>query len=104
MTPGPSFLDPFFRLLMTEPARARDFLRHTTPNWFSGWLADEPPEILEGTFVNRTLEGNRSDLLMRVRLTDGSDGFVYLLAEHRSSPDPGPPLRSRSARCKWPSG
>ena len=89
----PGLFDLFFRYVMTDPMRAHDFLRHTMPNEIAGWLVDEPPEILEGTFVDETLKGSQSDLLMRVRLTDGSDGFVYLLAEHKSAPDPGLPLQ-----------
>ncbi len=92
----PGLFDLFFRYVMTDPVRAHDFLRHTMPNWFSGWLADEPPEILEGTFVDEELRGSQSDLLMRVRLTDGRGGFVYLLAEHKSAPDPGLPLQLAS--------
>ena len=37
-----------------------------------------------------------SDLLLKFRLASGASAFAYLLAEHKSTPDPGLPLQLAS--------
>ncbi len=88
--------DRLFRALLSDPERAYDFLRDHLPNDISGRLADTLPEIVEGSFVDEVLAGSQSDLLLKVRLADGGDAFVYVLAEHKSTPDPGRPLQLAS--------
>ncbi len=88
--------DTLFRALLSDPGRARDFLRDHLPNTIAGQLADAPPEIVEGGFVDEALAGSQSDLLMKVALTSGTDAFVYVLAEHKSTPDPALPLQLAS--------
>ena len=88
--------DRLFRALMSDPERVRDFLRDHLPNDISGRLADSPPEIVEGSFVDETLAGSQSDLLLKVRLAASGDAFVYVLAEAKSTPDPGLPLQLAS--------
>jgi len=85
--------DALFRALLGAPDRARAFLREHLPNDIAGHLADDPPEILEGGFVDEALAGSRSDLLMKVRLTSGGEALMFVLAEHKSAPDPGLPLQ-----------
>ncbi len=88
--------DTLFRALLSDPGRARDFLRNHLPNRIAGQLAPAPPEILEGGFVDEALAGSQSDLLLKVALKAGTDAFVYVLAEHKSAPDPALPLQLAS--------
>ena len=88
--------DTYFRALLSDLGRVRDFLRDHLPNDISGRLADSPPELVEGSFVDEALAGSQSDLLLKAGLVSGGDAFIYLLAEHKSYPDPGLPLQLAS--------
>ena len=88
--------DTFFRALFSDPGRVRDFLRDHLPNDIAGRLADSLPELVEGSFVDEALAGSQSDLLLKVELASGGPAFIYLLAEHKSAPDPGLPLQLAS--------
>ena len=68
--------DALFRALLSDPERARDFLRDHLPNSVIGQLAATLPEIIEGSFVDEALAGSQSDLLLKVRLASGGDAFV----------------------------
>jgi len=94
MTPTPH--DAFFRAVVADPDRARDLLRAQLPDDITGQLADTRPEIVEGTFVDETLRGSQSDLLMQVETKTGHPAFVYVLVEHKSTPDPGVVLQVAS--------
>ncbi len=65
---------------------------HLEP-WLAALVADEPPVPLDGTFVEEDLRGSQSDKLFQVPLKGGEPGFVHLLLEHKSSPDPGTALQ-----------
>ncbi len=70
--------DTLFRALLSNPGRARDFLRDHLPNTIAGQLADAPPGIVEGSFVDEALAGSQSDLLLnhhQLKLV-GSTGTV----------------------------
>ena len=88
--------DKFFRALLSDPDRAHDFLRDHLPNSIAGRLTNDPPEIMEGSFVDEALAGSQSDLLLKFRLASSGSAFAYLLAEHKSTPDPGLPLQLAS--------
>ncbi len=88
--------DTLFRALLSDPGRAGDFLRDHLPNTIAGQLAPAPPEILEGSFIDEALAGSQSDLLLKVALKAGTNAFVYVLAEHKSAPDPALPLQLAS--------
>ncbi len=88
--------DALFRSLLSDPERARDFLRRHLPAGVSGLLADAPPEIVDGSFVDEALAASQSDVLLKVRLASGGDAAVYILCEHKSTPDPGLPLQLAS--------
>ena len=88
--------DRFFRALLSDPERARDFMRDHLPNGISGQLADSLPEIVQESFVDEALAGSQSDLLLKARLTSGGDAFVYVLVEHKSTSEPGLPLQLAS--------
>ena len=86
--------DALFKTVFQHPENAASELAHLlAPELVSAidWstLAVEP-----GTYVDRKLAEKRSDLLFSANLTTSSDRvLVYLLFEHRSSPEPKMALR-----------
>jgi len=87
VTPSPH--DAMFRALLSDPVRAQALLRDHLPNEIVGLLADKPPKILDGSFVDEALRGSQSDLLIEAETVTGQAAFVYALAEHKSYPAPG---------------
>ncbi|WP_170565323.1 Rpn family recombination-promoting nuclease/putative transposase [Ruegeria atlantica] len=85
--------DVLFRALLSDPDRAAAFLRDHLPNAIAGRLAATPPKLMDGTFVDEALRSSQSDLLFEVRLTSGAPAYLYVLAEHKSVPDPAAPLQ-----------
>jgi len=90
---SPTPHDALFRAVLSDPARAHTFLRDHLPNGIAGQLADRPPRILDGSFVDEALLGSQSDLLMEVETAAGRPAFIYALLEHKSYPDPGTVLQ-----------
>ncbi len=90
---SPTPHDALFRAVLSDPVRARTFLRDHLPNEIAGLLADRPPRILDGSFVDEALRGSQSDLLMEVETAAGRPAFIYALLEHKSYPDPGAALQ-----------
>lgn len=81
--------DAFFKQIMTDPQTAGRFLRERLPAEVAALLADNPPELVPGSFVDEDLAQHHSDLLYRTRLADGGgEALVYVLVEHKSAPDP----------------
>ena len=51
-------------------------------------FADAPPEIVDSSFFGEDLRMSEADLLVKVKLTSGEPGFLYVLIEHKSYQDP----------------
>ena len=83
----PSPHDSLFRAVFSDPVHAQSLLRDQLPNDIAGLLADTPPRIVDGSFVDEDLRKSQADLLMEVDLASGGSGFVYVLVEHKSYPD-----------------
>ena len=79
--------------ILANPFRAASLLRANLEPWIVERMDDQPPEPLEGTFVEPGLRATRSDKLFRVRFKNGRPGFVYVLLEHKSYSDPGTALQ-----------
>ena len=82
-----------FRALLSDRERAGAFLRDQLPNEIAGQLQSDPPEIVEGSFIDEALRSTQSDVLLEVKTKSNDPAFVYVLAEHKSTPDIGLPLR-----------
>ena len=80
--------DTLFRAVFSDPVRARALLRDQLPNEIAGLLADTPPRIVPGSFIDEDLRESQADLLLEVSLVDGGSAFVYVLVEHKSYLDP----------------
>ena len=78
--------DSDFCALLDDPGRAADFLRRRLPPDIVQMLADEPPELLDETFVKDNLRNRRSDRLFRMKLNSG--GYIYVIVQRASSADP----------------
>ena len=80
--------DQFFKHLLDRPGAAGTLLRERLPQAVGRLLADDPPELLPGSFVAETLSEARTDRLYRTRTVTGRPVLIYALIEHKSSPDP----------------
>jgi hypothetical protein len=79
--------DAFFKRVMGEPECAGLFLREHLPPEIASLLSEDPPEPQPGSFVDEDLAQHQTDLLLKVRLKEG-EALAYILAEHKSAPDP----------------
>ena len=85
--------DALFRVLLEDPERAATLLREYLPPALSARMADGPPKLIDGTFVDDKSRVTQSDRLFEVTLKDGPPVLVYTLLEHKSTPDHGTPLQ-----------
>ena len=81
--------DKLFKGLLDQPGTAGALLRERLPPEIASLLTDDPPELLDGEFIDEALQGSQSDRLFRARLKDGGDVLLYVLIDHKSSPEPG---------------
>ena len=81
--------DKLFKGLLDQPGTAGALLRERLPPEIVALLADDPPELVDGEFVDEALRGSQSDRLFQAKLKAGGDVFLYLLIDHKSSPDAG---------------
>ena len=80
--------------MVSNPQRAGTLLVENLPESLGLLLdPDEPPERVEGSFVDGEGRSTRSDALFRVRLRTGKSALVYALLEHKSHRDPATPVR-----------
>ena len=85
--------DALFRVLLEDPDRAATLLREYLPPALNARMADGPPKLIDGTFVDDKSRVTQSDRLFKVTLKDGPPVLVYTLLEYKSTPDHGTPLQ-----------
>jgi hypothetical protein len=85
--------DKLFKALLADPALAGTLLRERLPAEIVALLSADPPEAVDGSFIDDSLRGSQSDRLFRLRGANGDDVLIYALIEHKSVPDPGLPLQ-----------
>lgn len=85
--------DALFRALLDSPRRAGALIRDHLPPDLAARLSADPPRLIDGTFIDGDLKETRSDRLFSVTLTDGRPALLYVLLEHKSTPDPRTPLQ-----------
>ena len=91
--PSANLHDAFFKQLMSAPETAGQFVRERLPPDVAALLADGPPELVPGSFIDRNLAQHHSDVLLRMDLAAGGDILLHILIEHKSAPDPLVPLQ-----------
>ena len=86
--------DSFFKKALSDPQHAGTFLREHLPPDVAGLLDHEEPLVpLPCSYVDRKLQQSHSDLLFGAHLKGGGNALVYVLLEHKSSPDKGARLQ-----------
>jgi len=80
--------DRFFKAVFSRKDVAADFLRHHLPADIASLLLPDSLTIRKDSFVDQALNEHYSDLLYSVSLHNGHPGFVYVLFEHKSYPEP----------------
>ena len=80
--------DRFFKAVFSRDDVAADFLRHHLPADIASLLLPGTLAIRKDSFVDQALSEHYSDLLYSVKLHNGQPGFVYVLFEHKSYPEP----------------
>ncbi len=79
--------DAFFKEVFSRREMARDFLKHYLPEEVAALLDLDTLTVARGSFVDEALRQHYSDVLYRVRLRDGNEGYVAVLFEHKSYAD-----------------
>ena len=81
--------DKLFKGLLDQPGTAGALLRERLPPEIACLLTDDSPELLDGEFINDALQGSQSDRLFRAMLKTGGEVLLYVLIDHKSTPEPG---------------
>ncbi len=92
--------DRLFKALLQSPARARALLKIYLPEEIANQLSDEPPQLMDGSFIDPSFRASQSDRLFEVTLTTGQPAFLYALLEHKSTPDPMTPFQIEGYKLK----
>ncbi|MEP7336131.1 MAG: Rpn family recombination-promoting nuclease/putative transposase [Acidobacteriota bacterium] len=79
--------DRFFKELFSETETVVDFVEHYLPQEIVAATDLATFEIVKDSFVDEELRQYFSDLLLRVKLKNGGEAFIYILLEHKSAPD-----------------
>ncbi|WP_459874031.1 Rpn family recombination-promoting nuclease/putative transposase, partial [Endothiovibrio diazotrophicus] len=87
MSTAPTPHDDFFRESFGRKEIAEDFLRQQLPTELLAEMDLSTLRIGKDSYVSKELRKSYSDLVYSVRLRDG-ELRVYLLFEHKSTPDP----------------
>ncbi|MEI8397288.1 MAG: Rpn family recombination-promoting nuclease/putative transposase [Rhodospirillaceae bacterium] len=81
--------DKLFKGLLDQPGTAGALLRERLPPDIACLLTDDPPELIDGEFIDEALQGSQSDRLFKAMLKNGGEVFLYVLIDHKSTPDQG---------------
>ncbi|UEM21517.1 Rpn family recombination-promoting nuclease/putative transposase [Skermanella mucosa] len=92
--------DALFHALIDDPRRADILIRDYLPADIVSRLADEPPILLDGSFVDPELNPTRSDRLFGLSLRDAGTLLLHALVEHKSSPFPWTPVQVQGYRVE----
>lgn len=84
--------DRFTRSLMTNPKVAEEFFKANLPTHIQKAIDFSSIKLQKESFIDDNLKLQIADLLYSVKF-NGHPGFLYLLLEHASKPDPLLPFR-----------
>jgi predicted transposase/invertase (TIGR01784 family) len=79
--------DQFVRSLLSNPRLARNFLENYLPEKVVAKLKFDTLELSQESFVDEDLRPHHTDLLFKLQKKNNHKVFVYVLFEHKSSPD-----------------
>ncbi|WP_158043579.1 Rpn family recombination-promoting nuclease/putative transposase [Skermanella pratensis] len=80
--------DHFFKHLLDQPGTAGALIRERLPAAVAELISQDDPVLMPGSFVDKELREYRTDRLYGVGIRTGGAAFIYVLMEHKSSPDP----------------
>ncbi|MBF0283542.1 MAG: Rpn family recombination-promoting nuclease/putative transposase [Magnetococcales bacterium] len=75
------------KTLLSDPERAGTLLRERLPKAVGKLLSPEPPELVDGTFVDEELRAHLTDRIFKARTISGRVALLYCLIGHKSSPE-----------------
>ena len=76
--------DKVIKTAYSDLENARSFLTNYLPDNVLKLVDLDTLEISKDSFIEKKLAEYYSDILYKVNLTDGSQGFIYVLFEHKS--------------------
>lgn len=79
--------DRFLKTLLSDPHQAGTLMRERLPKEIAECLSDEPPELVDGTFVDEELRAHLTDRLFEVKTVNSRVAFLYFFIEHKSQPE-----------------
>jgi len=89
--------DLLFKKILGSHQNAENFLKNYLPAYIVEQLDLPSIKTEESSFVDDSLSDSYSDLLYSVNIKDNRNGthngYIYLLMEHKSNPDPYTPLQ-----------
>jgi len=91
--------DKFFREIMQDMRVARDFVKAHLPQDVLTAIDLDYLELQPRTLTDETRRESAVDVLFKTRI-DGQEGYLFILAEHQSVPDPLMPFRIIHYTCK----
>ncbi len=80
--------DEFVKSMLYEEPMARDFFESNLPSDTLNLVKLDNMQFVPGTFVDKQLRALHTDILYKVEMKDGCEGYIFLLVEHYSTPDP----------------
>lgn len=83
--------DRFFKETLSKENNARDFLRQFLPGEIVSLIDVDSISLETTSFIDEDLQEFHSDLIYKV-LLKGKEAFVYILLEHKSTPEPNVPF------------
>ena len=84
--------DALFRFTFGNPENAAALIRSNLPERIASRIDWRSLRLESGSYVDPSAQWRHSDLVFTAKI-DGRAGFLYVLLEHQSSPDPLMPLR-----------
>jgi predicted transposase/invertase (TIGR01784 family) len=78
--------DKLFKITMSQPKAAKEFLQKYLPTNIKELTNNETLQIHKESFIDEHLKGHIADLLYSVSFNN-KPGYIYILFEHLSNPD-----------------
>ena len=89
--------DVLVNVTFEDPRLAGIFFHENLPDRIAQHLDYKLPEHIDGSFFDESLAGSQCDALFRVRTKKTSNPvYLYVLLEHKSTPEPDLPLQLSS--------
>ena len=80
--------DNFVKSMLFDMPMAKDLFEANLPAEILNLIKLNTMVLVPGTFVDKDLRARHTDILYKVELKEGGEGYIFLLVEHYSTPDP----------------